>query len=291
MQAILILAHGDINHLYRLCQKMQERFQVYVHIDKKSSLWVNGEYNKLDELDVEYFSEVEVNWGSWSIGEVMYRLLKRALQNPNIDYFHIISGQDWPIKSIDEIYNFYDNNNMVYMNYDLAKSVIKSGENTLNWQKFYYNYDTVKRRTLFGKVYHRFLYHIQNILNIDKFKKYSINYDIYTGDNWMDLPRDCVEYVVRRLEEDASLKKVLQTGCFSDEFWIQTILCNEEKFRNRIDKNTHRFIKWEKRNGSFPAVLDKRDIAEIIQSDCYFARKIMSEISDELLVLLEEKNS
>lgn len=283
MQAVLILAHGDIDHLYRLCQKMQEKFQVYVHIDKKSSLWVNGEYHKLDELDVEYFSEVEVNWGSWSIGEAMYRLLKRALQNPDINYFHIISGQDWPIKSIDEIYDFYDNNDNIYMYYGKANEIVRSGESVLNWQKFYYNYDVIKRRTLFGKIYHRFIYHIQRILRIDKLKKYNIDYEIYIGSNWADLPRDSVEYAIQELENNENFRKVLETGCFSDEFWLPTVLCNSEEFKSQIDKNTHRFIKWEKRNGSFPAALDERDIDEIIQSDCYFARKVVSGVSDKLV--------
>lgn len=287
MQAVLILAHGDIDHLYRLCQKLQQKFEVYVHIDKKSNMWINGEYHKLDNLDVEYFSEVEVNWGSWSIGEVMYRLLKRALKNPNIDYFHIISGQDWPIKSLNEIYDFYTNKNIIYMDYSLAKNVVKSGENLLNWQKFYYNYDVIKRRTNFGKIYHRILYHIQNIFKIDKLKKYGITYDIYTGENWVDLPRDAVEYVVSRIETDVNLKKMLQTGCFSDEFWLQTILCNEDIFKDRIDRNKHRFIKWEKKHGSYPAILDITDYNEIMNSDGHFARKVVSKISDELVNTLE----
>lgn len=290
MQAVLILAHGDIDHLCRLCQKLQQRFEVYVHIDKKSSLWINKEYHKLDNLDIEYFSEVEVNWGSWSIGEVMYRLLKRALQNPEINYFHIISGQDWPIKSVDEIYNFYEFNNKIYMYYELAQNVFRSGENVLNWQKFYYNYDIIQRRTSFGKLYHRFLYHSQRFLGIDKLRRYNISYNIYIGTNWADLPRDSAEYVVAKIEEDTALKKMLVTGCFSDEFWLPTILCNENKFKSRMDRSTHRFIKWEKRDGNYPAILDARDYDEIVCHNDHFGRKFATGISDELINMLEDKN-
>src|SRR5699024_1944994 len=109
---------------------------------------------KLQQLGVDYFSTISVNWGSWSIGQVAVELMRRAMKDPEIDYVHLISGQDWPLKPVEEIKNFYEENDNIYLRYYKA-DVKKGHDNALNWQKFYYNYDKIDRHSLFGKVYNR----------------------------------------------------------------------------------------------------------------------------------------
>ena len=83
--------------------------------------------------------------------------------------------------------------------------------------------------------------------------------------------------------------KMLQTGCFSDEFWMQTILCNSLKFRQRIVKNHHRYIKWQKQHDSYPAILDMSDFDNIINGDYIFARKFDTKYSKKLISNLNNK--
>lgn len=207
--------------------------------------------------------------------------ISRSLKNPKVIYVHLISGQDWPVMSLDKLYNVFENNSKIYLGYKLAKKEIKSGQNTLLWQKFYFNYDKLNRRSFFEKIYHRFLIRLQKLLHINKLKKSNIKLDIYEGLKWVDLPRDAVEYCINYLDTHPNLRKVFEMGCFSDEFWVQTILVNNVKYKKRITGDPHRFIIWKKRHNSYPAILDKSDYKKIIGKNYFFAIKIDYKYSKE----------
>lgn len=287
MQAILILAHKNVNQVLRLAKVLNRRFEIYIHFDTKCFI-SDKDKTFMDDNGIRYISEVDVNWGSWSIGEAAYRLMKIALNNPDISYVHVISGQDWPVRNVDELYEMFENNDKIYMRYIKAEDRVKSHERLIWWQKFYFNYDTVKRRTFFGKFYHRFLIFVQLLLRVNKFRKLGIKLDIYTGANWMDLPRDAVKYCVDYMESHPEFVKMLQTGCFSDEFWVQTILCNNSEFLKRCKNENHRYIKWVEQYGSNPAVLDASEFEKITEGDFIFARKFDPKYSGELMDKLDE---
>lgn len=289
MQAILILAHKNIGHVTKLATILHNNFEVYIHFDKKMNIPEN--YKQiLDKKNIHYISKIDVHWGSWSIGAATVLLMKEVLKNRQIEYIHVISGQDWLTIPSKNIYDKFIDNDRIYMTYSKAKNVKKKGESIILWQKYYFNYDKINRRSTFGKIYHRGLLLIQSLLRINKFKKLGINLEIYSGENWVDMPRDAVEYCINYLESHPNLLKMLQTGCFSDEFWMQTILCNSPEFKQRIVKNHHRYIKWQKQHGSYPAILDMSDFDNIINGDYIFARKFENPYSDELITQLNRNN-
>ena len=92
MQAMLILAHKNVDQVLQLASKLNRRFEVYIHFDTKCPV-SEKEKSFMDDNGIKHISEVDVNWGSWSIGEVAYRLMKLALKNPDISYVHVISRQ------------------------------------------------------------------------------------------------------------------------------------------------------------------------------------------------------
>ena len=65
---------------------------------------------------------------------------------------------------------------------------------------------------------------------------------------------------------------------------------NNKDFTKNIVKNNHRFIKWEKKNGSYPAILDESDYIDIISSGAFFTRKIDSNGYSKKLVKKMIKN-
>ena len=289
MQAILILAHKNIDQVIKLATILNNNFEVYIHFDKKMNIPEN--YKQiLDKKNIHYISKIDVHWGSWSIGAATVLLMKEALKNSRIKYMHVISGQDWLTDSPINIYNRFTNDDHIYMTYSKAKDVKKAGEPIIWWQKYYFNYDRINRRSTFGKFYHRGLLLIQTLFRVNKLKKLGIDLEIYSGENWVDMPRDAVEYCISYLYSHPNLLKMLQTGCFSDEFWMQTILCNSPKFKQRIVKNHHRYIKWQKQHGSYPAILDMSDFSNISKGDYIFARKFDKPYSNDLITQLNRNN-
>lgn len=287
MQAVLILAHKNVDQTIELAQKLRNSFEVYIHYDKKCKL-SEKQRESLDHLKIKYYSKFDVKWGSFNIVRATIFLMEKALENKKNTYFHLISGQDWPIKSVNEIYAFFENTNKIYMNYWPALDVKKSGEPEIWWTKYYFNYNTINRRSVFGKFYHRFLLLGQTILRINKLKKYNIKEDqIYAGQEWIDIPRNALEYALNVYKNDRRMYKIFSTSFCSDEIWLQTILCNS-KYKSRISKNIHRYIEARKKNGSFPAILDEDDYKKIISSNCFWARKIEFPVSKGLINMLNK---
>lgn len=157
MQAVLILAHKDPEQVLNLAKRLSNCFNVYIHFDVKCRVENSTllQFHKIKNVLI--FQSVDVRWGGYSITKAELLLLKEAMKCPENRYFHIISGQDWPILKPEEIYNFYADNENIYMKYGLAEGVVKSYEPIILWQKYYFNYDEMNRRSFYGKIYHRLL--------------------------------------------------------------------------------------------------------------------------------------
>lgn len=286
MQAVIILAHKEINQVIELGTLLKKKFELYIHFDKKANLTLSQK-RKMDELGINYYSFVNVNWGAWSVAQATLLTMKEVVKNPKISYVHVISGQDWPVKKLDDIYAFYQNNNKIYMNIKKADGIKKSGEPIIYWQKYYFNYDKINRKSIYGKLYHRFSILIQTFLHVNKLEKYKFVGDIYTGSQWVDLPIDVVQYLLKYVQEKPNVMEIFKNGFCSDEFWMQTIIGNNQKLKKRIVNNNHRFIKWKKQYGSYPAILDENNYNEIVDSDAHFARKFEHRFSKRLILHLK----
>ena len=211
MQAILILAHKNIQQVVELSRKLNSNFNVYIHFDKKMTL-DNNCLKILENENIRYISQEDVKWGSWSIVRATIALMNLALSDKDNRYFHLISGQDWPIINSQEIYDFFEDKNSIYMERYSADRVKKSREEIINWQKYYYYYDVINRRKLYGKIFHRLTMKLQGLLKINKFKKLKINLDIYAGSQWGSLPRDAVEFVLDYLDSHENVHKILKNS-------------------------------------------------------------------------------
>lgn len=288
MQAIIILAHKNIDQVVDLGILLRSKFEVYIHFDQKVSLNQNQK-KKLDQNGIKYYSFLSVNWGAWSVANATLMMMKEVVKNSKISYVHVISGQDWPIKSLNDIYNFYQNNDRIYIKIKNANGIKKSGEPIIYWQKYYFDYDKIKRKTLYGKIYHRISLLLQTVFRVNKFKKYKFDGEVYTGSQWVDLPIDVVKYLVNFSENNSKEMKIFKYGFCSDEFWMQTIIGNNEKFKNRIVNDNHRFIKWKKQHNSYPAILDESNYNEIVDSKAHFARKLDYNDSQKLIQHLKNK--
>ena len=282
MQAVLILAHTGFEQVYELSVLLAGKFEVFIHYDLNTPL-SSQQWNRLRAAaHVHCYQKYKVMWAGWSVVAAARFLMEKALEYPEITYVHFISGQDWPAADPQQIYNFYENNNEIYMLYKPAANMVKSGQKCLNWQKFYFVFKKVNRKSIPGRIWHRCLYYLQLFLRIDKLKRYGVTLEIFTGQFWSDIPRDAAQYALAYLDSHEELQKVFKTGFCTDEFWLQTILCNSV-YRKDIVQNIHRYIVWEKRNESYPAVLDLSDYKKIAEGDFHFVRKVIRPVSNELI--------
>lgn len=281
MQAIIIIAHKKPEQVFNLCTILIEKFNVYVHFDKKCVLELEMKH-KFESIGVKVFSHFSVNWGGYNIVAAELLLLREALKDSRNNYFHIISGEDWLVSSVKDIYDYYEASDSIFMTYENSTKVIKSCECVNWWYRLYFNYDNLNRRTFYGKVYHRMLLIIQLLLRVNKLKKLKITNEIYCGSQWMDLPRYSVEYIFDFLKTHEEYIDVFKTSFCPDEAIFQTILVNS-KYKDKIVCNNHRYILWKEKYGNYPAILDIDDYDDIVKDLHHFCRKIDLKISCDLI--------
>ncbi len=107
--AFLIMAHGSLPLLKVLLSMLDdERNDIFLHIDRKSDMLDGAEPLVLSKARLFVLEQrVDVRWGNLSQIKAEYVLFEEALKHGPYAYYHLLSGQDLPIKSQDYIHQFF----------------------------------------------------------------------------------------------------------------------------------------------------------------------------------------
>jgi len=261
--ALLILAHHNPEQLSVLINHLKNDFDLYIQIDKKSSLNIN---ELPSGRNVNYYKEIEVYWGDFSQVHNMHFILKKAYHN-GYQHYLFISGDDLPIKSNTYIKNFLNQ----------KKDAIYMYANPLPIKTWGFNhgYDRLDRYWFMGmnnrknvKIIGRITLMLQRFFRI-KIKRFSTDY--YAGSNWLNLTHDSVSYLFSFLKENPSYLKKLKYSRATDEIWVQSVLMNST-FKKHVVNHDMRYIDWET-GPDFPRIFDETDIEKIKNSEALFGRK------------------
>lgn len=279
-QAVLITVYKDPEQVCRLIDFFDENFNIYIHIDKKSTFDPTYFYKY---KNVQAIQKYKINWGGVNHLYAIIDLCSTALGNEENDYFHMITGQDFPIMSL---HNFKE--------MDIKKNYMEQLPiPNPNWPdqqgigriKDFNLYDVLNAKKKSQLI---LLLAIKKILSSLKIQRsYSDDFPrLYGGSTYWSLNRDLVEYVVHYTRNHPKfLKRFSHTFC-AEEFYFPTILLNS-KYADTIINDNARFIDW---SGKYPPqILTEKHFDEIQKSGKFFARKIESGKSDGLIVYITKK--
>jgi len=286
MQAILITAYKNIEHLNNLTDFFDERYSIYIHIDKKSSISAD-EINTLKNKHNVYLvsQKYKVNWGGINHLKAILLLAEEALKNKENEIFHLITGHDYPVKSLAGFDKFaLENADKDYMEYHpLPYSAWPEGG--IDRLSRYNLYDLIDGRKGIGK---RLIEGFSKLQKILGFKR-----SFYTGfpkqcggSTYWTLKRESAQYVFQYMKDNPKFLPRFKYSFCAEEIFFQTILMNSPLKESVVPDNL-RFIVWEVRNGNFPANLDESDYDNIKKSNALFARKFEYPVSQKLLVQIE----
>lgn len=287
--AILITAYKNFNQLVDLINTFDSSFRCYIHIDKKSKFTEDQitELQKIENVDfaVRYY---EVNWGGVNHLRAIILLMLEAQKDKKNHFFHLITGQDYPVKKLEVIKSFFEENeNSIYMEYN--KLPHKDWEDDGGYNRIiYYNFcDTFNRRAFWGKAFIKILVELQKITGFKR-KFYDGFPVLYGGSTYWSINRNCIDYVINYLQDNPQyLERFKYTFC-AEEFFFQTIIMSSP-YKDMVVNDPLRYILWEEKNGSFPANLDITDEEPILKSNAIFARKFEEPVSVELKESLKKK--
>lgn len=286
MQACIITAYHNFSHLNTLIELLSQKFEVYVHIDKKA----DESYKQIIKVNnhVHIYSKFCINWGGSEHLKAIVWLMNEALSNEDISYFHIISGDDWPVRNLEEIYNHYEGSNEIaLLSTKMSNMTAEWYKTCAKWQKYYSFLDIFNYKDLKQKIMIKLFVKFQQLIGINRFKK--LEMELAQGLVWGDIPRDAFEYCMNYIHDNPEFWEFMTYGHASEEFFFQTILANNNTFETRISNINYRYMNWNRKNGSYPGILDMDDYENIINGEWFFARKIDPNISGKLIETLSQK--
>ncbi|SHG25394.1 beta-1,6-N-acetylglucosaminyltransferase [Dysgonomonas macrotermitis] len=287
MQSVLITAYKNIQHLEEIIDFFDDNFNIYIHIDKKSVIPSGA----IDELykkgNVKYISrKYKINWGGLNHLLAILDITRQAFDNNENQYFHLITGHDYPIKPKEEFDIFYQKNKgLNFMEYHQLPYE-PWPEQGMDRLSRYNMYDLIDGRSGKNEILLKRFSKLQKLLGI----KRSFRKDFpqqHGGSTYWSLSRESIGYTFSYLKENPwFLKRFKYTFC-AEEIFFQTILMNSP-LKDKIINNNMRFIVWENRNGNFPANLDLTDYNNIQNTEALFARKFEYPTSGQLLSLIKK---
>ena len=270
-QAYLIIAHNNFNHLTTLVNTLDCRdVFFYIHIDAKVE--VPGSIRELKCANkIEILQKRRVRWGGQSQVRTELDLYGKAFENPDIEWFHLISGVDFPLKPISELNTFFE----LAEDVDCFMETEPLPRHLADRMRFYHFYVArpTHRKSIFQRINSKFL-SMQCKVGIKR--RHPEGLPFMFGSNWVDMRRRAVEILLQRHKD--IIKYTNHTAC-SDEVYKQTFLQN---CGLRIVPDNLRYIDWNAKQPS-PKSLMIEDFDHIVASGKLFARKFDSPESESLI--------
>ena len=111
--AYLVIAHKNDYTFQTLLNLIDdERNDIFIHMDKKNAKYrfedVAKQIKKSKIYQVE--DRNDVVWGDYSQIATELALLELSTNVGKYDYYHLLSGEDLPVKSQDYIHYFFEQN-------------------------------------------------------------------------------------------------------------------------------------------------------------------------------------
>jgi hypothetical protein len=280
--AHLIIAHKNPTQLLRLVKRLQDpHFDIYIHIDRKVNIC---EFQMLKEIPNVFFIErrVLIRWGGNSTLMAIINSMQEVLGKENrYDFINLLSAQDYPLKSSEEIVEFLKANiRYNFISFDVARQSKWWREAVARFEKYHLTDVPIK-----GK------YFFQSIINrLAPKRKFPGHMELYGSEKsaWWTVSGECAKFVIQEVTGNRRLRSFLRYCWGTDEFVVATIIMNSP-FRHYTYNNNLRYIDWSEGNPN-PKILTKEDLPNLKNSNMLFARKFDIDVDHTILDEIDQYN-
>ncbi|AYN05191.1 beta-1,6-N-acetylglucosaminyltransferase [Flavobacterium sp. 140616W15] len=297
----IILAHRYPKQLRRLIQKLTtpEAF-FYVHIDKNTSIDLFAK-ELADLPNISFVGDRKQGiWGDIGIVNATVNALKQIVRDKKDGYCVLLSGQDYPIKSNDDI-KFYFASNLGNEFIDIVPlptkhlsidRIEKYKFNLSSRKEDFIQIGAILEADFFTKETLKKIYRLIRvgrydfILKVLKRRKYPNYIKPYGGSQWWALTTQTAEKIIQFVDEYPDFVKYHTYSLIPDEMFFQSIIMYLIEENNKIKIMPFlTYVNWEKKNCDLPVTFSTADFEELISQSDYklFARKFDSNISEVIL--------
>lgn len=282
--AYLILAHNNFEQLKLLIKALDyQGNDIFIHLDKKLGNVNLCQFENITSYSKVIFLDdrVDVAWARVSIVEATLKLLERAIQG-NYDYYHMLSGVDFPIKKNSYIQNFFRENcnkEFVGISPYFNDKLFSQRVGRYHW----INGNKIRKYKLWSYLNSCLIY-MQAILNIYHYKSVE---RFKGGPAWFSISNNLA---IDLINKERDLLKGYKYTLYPDELFLQTFIWNSE-YRNHLNKGEDdymacmRKIDWKRGK---PYTWKLNDYEELKAAPHLFARKIDYNLAVKLLIDLSK---
>lgn len=285
--AFLVLAHTDPRQLGRLCDRLIEVGDVYIHIDAKYEL---SSFKETCSKECIFVTDrIEVSWGSYAQTAATVNLMRAAVDaNIPYKYCSLMSGLDYPIKPLsryrDHLLKLFP---MEFIN---TCRMYDSPEHYAPLLLRLQFKTPMIGRGLLDKVFRK-------ILNIALYKyrrRYYLDYIPHFGSAYWSLTIECVKHILNELDLNRKIEEYYKYTMASDEQVFHTIVLNSAFGINApapvyYGRGTAKYSNHHFFHPSHKVIFDDSHfpLIESCGEKYFFARKITSTASLELIARID----
>lgn len=270
--AHLILAHKNPKQLEMLLNALQHpSFHFYIHIDKKGNAepfqYLSSSFKNIFFIK----KRAKIYWAAFGTIQATLNGFDE-IPLDEYDYVNVISAQDFPLKSADEIYEYI---------------LKRKGTEFITCQSIEDEWPVSPR----VKKYHLINWRIPGKYRLGDFltyilpeRKFPVDHKIVGRANWFTLTTKAVKYCLDFLKKNPAVIRYYKYCWGADEFIFSTILYNS-LFKNNIVDNLI-YVDWSS-GLAHPKILKAEDYNALRNSSKLFARKFDLETDSLILKKLE----
>jgi hypothetical protein len=286
-KAYIILAHKNEQQVQRLVDTLDDNNSTFfLHVDLKVS---NSEFKKVFEKDtrVHFVPRVKTEWGGFGLVEATLNAMSEVSKSGNFDKIILLSGQDYPIKSNEEIDQyFHDSKFNIFIDHFPLPNYKKWGSDGGMYRvnKYFFGLSWIEK--YLAKAVN-FLAMFIPAIN----RKIAKGMEPFSGSQWWAMDMPALNYILDYVATHPEYVKFHKHTFAADELFFQMILlnCEDESLRDNIANDNLRYMKWKTSDIAHPEILKVNDLTYIGKSNALFARKFDTGIDEEVINVIDDQ--
>ena len=281
--AILIQCHKNPKQINLLLERLNHPdIDCYLHIDKKAD-FADKIIHRENVFVLPDEQRVSVEWAQISQVTATLNLLNTAaasIRGGGYDYYWLISGQDWPLYSADEIVNFFKNHDGEnFIQYWDSKNYGNHLQNNLDKRNQIYFPLWMIGRRLWQKVVKRGWVELTGGYNRTwkSFMRKQLQIEFYFGSQWWALTGETVEWIINYLGQHEDYYIFYKNTVCPDESFFQTLVMMSPYADKKTDYLTYLHFS---EGANSPDILRASDFPQAKESGCLVMRKVDMDVDD-----------
>ena len=292
--AYIILAHKYPEQLLRLIYKLNTAdVSFFIHIDKKADdKFYHHVLTQLKDFpNVSFIKRYHLTWGSFDIVRASLEGIKSIVETGTyFDYVIHLSGQDYLIKSNEQIKKFFqENKGKEFIEYFPLPYALWHGGLTrlecwyIRWNNKIYR---IPEKREFKSRINSFLYSLLLLL-VPKRRKLPEGFALYGGSAFWCLTGECIKWINDFVKQNPKFVNRFNYTFCPDELFYQILIVNSP-FQKKVINTYLTYLEWTIDYSGHPKTLEKNDFEQIRESEKLFARKFDMTIDPDILDMIDK---